>query len=157
MDHQIYFQQPISAQRAALKIAQRQKPGGLTDLMTVEFMCMAGKSPWYFQAKNWIDNPPQIGGVTEIFQRGCQALVTIVDTGYVAQTNAWWMPLVPKEDLRQMVVDLHLLGMIVGELRHATTLVISRGFETFLDIYLGKDWEKHLKTAIRETRKNGRT
>jgi len=147
MDIDFTWADPNEAQNAALEIAIKQKPRALTEFQVAEFICMADSSLWYVQAKNWAENPPPIGRSASFWKAACQFIVDIVNLGYDEEQKMWW-PLLKignKQEIFTKTLLLMDFGLMLKQYRQQSLAIVSRGFEVFLDIVLGKGWEKRFR------------
>lgn len=146
---------PTEAQNVALDIAMKQKPRDLTEFQAAEFICLADNSLWYVQAKSWAKSPPKIGSPSIIWQRACQIIIDIVDLGYDEAQKMWW-PMATLGNPNEIIAKTILLmdfGHMLKQYRRCSLDIVSRGFEVFLDIVLGKGWEKRFKQFLDEKAK----
>jgi len=149
MDWDMTWKKPTPPQEKALEIIIQQKPRDLTEFEAAEFIFMANESLWYIQAQSWAKQPPKIGKSAQIWQRACQAIVDIVDLGYDKSQQMWW-PMTSVENPTAITLLLMDFGYMLKQYRQQSPDVVSRGFEVFLDIVCGPNWEKRYKIFIKK-------
>lgn len=152
MDIDFAWADPTEAQNVALDIAMKQKPRGLTEFQAAEFICLADSSLWHVQAKSWAKDPPNIGEAAVVWREACRTIANIVDLGYDGRRKTWWplAKLGTESEIAAKMLILMDFGMMLQQYRRQSLDVVSRGFEVFLDIVLGKGWEKRFRRFLKE-------
>jgi len=161
IDFDITWANPSEAQAQAFNIAMKLTKGRgmklgkhdykpLTEWELAEFICLASKSLWYHQAKEWTNKPPvKNEPEATIIKKACQFIVDVVDSGYDAENKLWWN--MKKYDKPELLVKYILLAdfmNMVGQLRQNSLLVISSGFNVFANIQLGAGYEKRFSKLM---------
>lgn len=122
----------------ALALAD-QYPVGITPKLVKNIILAAGESEWYLLAKQWIENPLPIGGLT--FPRACQFIVDVVDNG--------WDPLKalpdPLPNNAKPEIALAIEKILLGNFKaildsgdaYEPSIAVRTGLDVFMEIIVG--------------------
>ena len=151
-DFDITWGKPSKAQEAALGLAIKRKVKKLTEFEVAELICLSQHSLWYTQAKNWSEKPPITGDAAEVWKLACKVVADIVERGYNEESEMWWdIRDWTKEETIQNMLLLMDFGSMLKQWRQRSLSVGSAGFEFFIAIVCGNNWEskyrKFLKAA----------
>jgi len=166
---------PTEEMLAALTLARRcgrKHRGGLNEIQLAELIMGAKESLWYLQAQGWAKMAPTAVAESSrpMFQTGCATVVRIVDSGYDPEIKQWWnvRKLYSTEDqwVIAMMVLMDLGAMTqrlpnVAEWPEGTTreevvlgtvqrgfTVVSGGFQIFVDLMCGPQWERQYEAMV---------
>jgi hypothetical protein len=135
---------------AALALAQSRKPRNTTDFQAAEMILLAKDMLFYTQARLWSEDGPVGVKVPPTFTQAAQYIVRIVDLGYNAEHKQWWyMGDWPEAERRESVLLLMDFGLMLKQLRQNTFVVAAASFDVFLDIVLGRNWERRYAQFLR--------
>lgn len=152
-DFDITWAKMSKPQEAALKLAIQRKIKKLTEFEIAELICLSPHSLWYTQAKNWSEKPPITGDAAGIWMQACKIIVDVVDRGYNEEADMWWdIRDWKKEQAAQNILILMDFGHMLKQYRHRSLSVVSSGFEFFIAIVCGNNWESKYKKFMKAMR-----
>ena len=150
---------PTEEMIAAFALAQQRRRGkylkGFTEWEIAEFILMGPESFMYAQAKDWAENPPPVveEGAKEFFRLGAAFAKRVIDLGYDAEHKTWWyMPSIPKEEVRVGLIYLMDLGGMLRQMRQSTLHVAAGSWTMFLEIICGAGWEKRYEKWLADVK-----